>query len=79
MLADFGLSTIFLGTRTNKTNRVGSYYYESPEHKNNQKVCFESDWYAAGMILFKLCGNSNIKRMGDFKRRISADITKLRY
>jgi len=42
-------------------------------------VHFESDWYAAGMILFNLCGNNNIKQMGAVKLGVFPDITKLRY
>jgi len=42
-------------------------------------VYFESDWFSAGMILFKQCGNNNIKQMADIKLGVFPDIAKLKY
>jgi len=31
------------------------------------------------MILFNLCGNNNIKQMGDIKLGVFSDVAKLKY
>jgi len=41
-------------------------------------MCFESDWFSAGMILFKLSGNNNIKQMDDIKLGNFPDFAKLK-
>ena len=79
LIIDFGLSMDLLGTRSSNTNKADESCYESPEQQSKQNVHFESDWYAAGMILFNLCGNNEIKQMRDIKLGVFPDISKLRY
>jgi serine/threonine protein kinase len=79
LIIDFGLSMDLLGTRSSNTNKADESCYESPEQQSKQNVHFESDWYAAGMILFNLCGNKDIKQMRFHKRGLFSDITLLNY
>jgi len=48
------------------SNVGGTFLYSSPESMS-EKAVKQSDYFSAGMILFAMCCNNDLKKIADFK------------
>ena len=54
-------------------------FYEAPEQCIEKKSQIKSDWFAAGLILLRLCGNLEGPSMLQIKKGNFPDITELKH
>jgi hypothetical protein len=73
LLADFGVSMQLLGNQSMGKNKGGSPVYMAMEQILGE-VVIETDYFAAGMILYNLCGYDNYGEMLGMKSGSFPDI-----
>jgi len=69
-IADFGLSVVcsYSCSKTFQQNLGGTCHYMAPEQSEEGKLCFNSDIYSFGCILYELCLNEKPWRQLNFKQ-----------
>ena len=64
-LMDFGLAKIIHDTSQYATKVIGTPYYMSPEQIKGEKISFETDIYAVGVVLYEMLTGSPPFQKGD--------------
>ncbi len=64
-LMDFGLAKIMHDTAQYATKIIGTPYYMSPEQIQGEKISFETDIYAVGVVLYEMLTGAPPFQRGD--------------
>ena len=80
LIADFGLAMIFLGKKKVPVSSSSEPHFFMPmEQEVLQKIVPETDYYSAGMLLYKLCGCNDNEEMFQMKSGIFPQISQKRH